>query len=88
MGTIKLNYEAVIKQLNHIKTALNASSIKEAPTGSLGQNKLEFTQEWIKLENSIQTAFSQYKQIVHKNVDDTRANVDLLKKQDEAVIKS
>jgi hypothetical protein len=46
---------------------------------------LEFTSKWIDRETNLEKVFEQYIKIVQKNVEDTRANIDLLKEQDEAI---
>ncbi|MFC9597690.1 DUF5344 family protein [Peribacillus butanolivorans] len=46
---------------------------------------MEFTSKWIERETNLEKVFEQYIKIVQKNVEDTRANIDLLKEQDEAI---
>jgi hypothetical protein len=84
MTQIKLNHAEMMKQLDEIKRALDAL-VLEGPA-DVGQNKLDFTQKWQEREEMIHQFVSQYVTIVHKNVEDTRANVDSLKEQDEAIV--
>ncbi|MCO0596221.1 YwqI/YxiC family protein [Peribacillus butanolivorans] len=49
---------------------------------------MEFTSKWIERETNLEKVFEQYIKIVQKNVEDTRANIDLLKEQDEAIAHS
>ncbi|MDM5214544.1 YwqI/YxiC family protein [Peribacillus sp. RS7] len=85
MTTIKLNHPAVMKQVDQVKTALGTVTLGNLPAGELGSNKLEFTSKWIDRETNLEKVFEQYIKIVQKNVEDTRANIDLLKEQDEAI---
>ena len=41
--------------------------------------------KWIDRETNLEKVFEQYIKIVQKNIEDTRANIDLLKEQDEAI---
>jgi hypothetical protein len=84
MTQIKLNHAEMMKQLDEIKRALDAL-VLEGPA-DVGQNKLDFTQKWQEREEMIHQFVSQYVTIVQKNVEDTRANVDSLKEQDEAIV--
>jgi hypothetical protein len=84
MTQIKLNHAEMMKQLDEIKRALDAL-VLEGPA-NVGQNKLDFTQKWQEREEMIHQFVSQYVTIVQKNVEDTRANVDSLKEQDEAIV--
>ncbi|MDM5453780.1 YwqI/YxiC family protein [Peribacillus simplex] len=85
MTTIKLNHPAVTKQVDQVKKALGTVKLGNLPAGELGNNKLEFTSKWIDRETNLEKVFEQYIKIVQKNVEDTRANIDLLKEQDEAI---
>ncbi|MBO0999533.1 YwqI/YxiC family protein [Bacillus sp. SD075] len=86
MTTIKLNHPAVTKQVDQVKTALGTVTLGNLPAGELCNNKLEFTSKWIDRETNLEKVFEQYIKIVQKNVEDTRANIDLLKEQDEAIV--
>ncbi|MDQ0217382.1 hypothetical protein ELQ35_07420 [Peribacillus cavernae] len=87
MGTIKLKYEEVMKTLEEVKNALDAVSMDSPAAGSLGQNSLDYTTKWLDREENIHKAVQQYMEVVKKNLEDTRANVELLKEQDEAMVK-
>jgi hypothetical protein len=87
MGTIKLNYVTVMKSLNDARYALETVNIQAPSSGSLGQNKLDFTERWLDREANIQKMVQQYVNVVQKNLEDTRANVELLKEQDEAMVR-
>ncbi|TDL77915.1 YwqI/YxiC family protein [Peribacillus frigoritolerans] len=84
MTQIKLNHAEMMKQLDEIKRALDAL-VLDGPEDA-GQNKLDFTVKWQEREEMIHQFVSQYVTIVQKNVEDTRANVDSLKEQDEAIV--
>lgn len=84
MTQIKLNHAEMMKQLDEIKRALDAL-VLEGPD-DVSQNKFDFTQKWQEREEMIHQFVSQYVTIVQKNVEDTRANADSLKEQDEAIV--
>ncbi|MBK5441500.1 MULTISPECIES: YwqI/YxiC family protein [Peribacillus] len=88
MATIKLNHPAVTKQVNQVKTALGTVTLGNLPADELGKNKLEFTSKWIDREANLEKVFERYIKIVQKNVEDTQANIDLLKEQDDAITHS
>ncbi|PEJ37535.1 hypothetical protein CN689_01165 [Peribacillus butanolivorans] len=88
MATIKLNHPAVTKQVNQVKTALGTVTHGNLPADELGNNKLEFTSKWIDREANLEKVFERYIKIVQKNVEDTQANIDLLKEQDDAITHS
>ncbi|MED3688133.1 YwqI/YxiC family protein [Peribacillus butanolivorans] len=88
MATIKLNHSAVTKQVNQVKTALGTVTLGNLPADELGNNKLEFTSKWIDREANLEKVFERYIKIVQKNVEDTQANIDLLKEQDDAITHS
>jgi hypothetical protein len=87
MATIKLKHEIVMKTLDETKAALDFVILAEPSAGALGQNVLGYTKGWLEREKTIHLMVSQYVEIVRKNLEDTRANVDLLKEQDEAMVK-
>lgn len=87
MQRIKLDYSEVIQQLNDVKQALSELHLPSPSEAELGQNQLTFTKEWLQREENLQKMVIQYMQAVQKNVEDTHANVDILKKQDEAIVK-
>ncbi len=87
MQKIKLDYDEVIQQLNDVERALEALTLPSPPEHELGQNQLGFTKEWLQREETIKNMVMGYIQAVQKNVEDTRANVAILKKQDEAIVK-
>ncbi|CAH0345749.1 YwqI/YxiC family protein [Bacillus sp. CECT 9360] len=87
METIKLRYDTVMKSLDQVQHALDSVNIPGPSSGALGQNKLEFTDKWLDREANIQKMVKQYMDVVYKNLEDTRANVELLKDQDEAMVK-
>ncbi|AZV44295.1 YwqI/YxiC family protein [Peribacillus asahii] len=87
MQKIKLDYSEVIQQLNNVKQALSELHLPSPSETELGQNQLKFTKEWLQREENLQKMVIQYMQAVQKNVEDTHANVDILKKQDEAIVK-
>lgn len=87
MTVIKLDYETVIQTLEEIDRVIGKLSLPSLSPDTLGQNQLNFTTQWLLREETIHTLVTQYKEVVLKNVDDTKANVDLLKEQDETMVK-
>ncbi|MFC0273111.1 YwqI/YxiC family protein [Metabacillus herbersteinensis] len=87
MATIRLDYEALTQKLDDVKRALDSLGIEGPSESSLGKNKLEFTDEWLEREENLHYFFTQYVSIVQKNLEDTRANITLLKEQDEAIVR-
>ncbi|MED4534009.1 YwqI/YxiC family protein [Metabacillus fastidiosus] len=87
MTTIKLNYEEVTKKLNDIKKALDSLILEQPPGDLLKNNSLEFTKTWLDREKKLNSLFIQYTSIIQKNVEDTYANINLLKEQDEAIVR-
>ncbi|MBM7703047.1 DUF5344 family protein [Metabacillus iocasae] len=88
MSTIKLNYESVTSQLKQVTSAKETISLSSSGMNQLGQNHLAMTEKWKEQEQAIQQLVQQYVQAVTKNIEDTQANIDLLKKQDEAMIRN
>ena len=88
MGEIKLNYEAVMKELNEVKSALANVNIATPESSLLGKNKLDFTTYWLEREARIHQLIIEYVGVVEKNIEDTKANVKALKEQDEAIIRN
>lgn len=86
METIKLNYDFVMKALDQVQNTLDSVNIQGPSSSVLGQNKLDFTDKWLEREANIQKMVQQYVEVVCKNLDDTRANVELLQDQDEAMV--
>ncbi len=78
---IKLDYNEVIGQLNDVERALEALTLPSPPEHELGQNQLGFTKEWFEREETIKNMLKAYTRCVQKNIEDTRANVAILKKQ-------
>lgn len=85
MVEIKLNYEAVMKELNEVKAALQHVKIDPPQASTLGKNKLDFTTYWLEREARIHQLINEYVEVVEKNIEDTKANVHSLKEQDEAI---
>ncbi|MBZ5750034.1 MULTISPECIES: YwqI/YxiC family protein [Metabacillus] len=85
MVEIKLNYDAVMKELNEVKSALANVTIATSQSSSLGENRLDFTTYWLEREARIHQLINEYVEVVEKNVEDTKANVRSLKEQDEAI---
>jgi hypothetical protein len=85
MQEIKLDYSKVMQQLDEVNNALDDLSLPALSKDQLGQNQLEFTNVWIQREENLHTMVKNYIEAVKKNIKDTRASVDILKKQDEAI---
>ena len=84
---IKLDYSEVIGQLNDAERALEVLTLPSPSEEELGQNQLAFTKKWLEREENIKQMLKAYIIAVQKNIEDTRANVAILKKQDEAIVK-
>ncbi|ASN07408.1 hypothetical protein CFK40_14165 [Virgibacillus necropolis] len=82
---IRLDYAAVMSELDKVKQALEALQLAQTSEGLYGQNNLNYTDQWLDRENRLHATFQQYIQIVQKNIEDTKANVTMLKNQDEAI---
>lgn len=88
MVVIKLQHTSVIQALNNVESALAEVTLPEPPVSSLGDNQLAFTKAWEAREQEIQELVNVYRQVVQKTIVDTKANVDLLKKQDESIVRN
>jgi hypothetical protein len=85
---IKLNHTAVMAKLNEVINSLERLQLKPPAQEQLGRNKLNYTDAWIQREQNIQLLLKEYIATVEKNIEDTKANVEALKQQDEAIIRS
>ncbi|TXC89527.1 hypothetical protein FS935_16735 [Metabacillus litoralis] len=88
MVTIKLNYQAVIKDLNEAKSALLHVKLATPSSSDLGKNKLDYTRYFLEREVRIHQLINEYVSIVEKNLEDTKVNVRSLKEQDEAITRN
>ncbi|SFC78572.1 hypothetical protein SAMN05443252_106160 [Bacillus sp. OV322] len=84
---IKLKHDAVISQLSKTKTALKALTLNTPAKNAAGSNTLDFTSHWLEREEEIAELVKGYIAIVQKSIDDTKAGADLMKHQDEAMIR-
>ncbi|OIK09010.1 DUF5344 family protein [Bacillus sp. MUM 13] len=84
---IKLKHDAVISQLFKTKTALEALTLNTPAKNAAGSNKLDFTSHWLEREEEIAELVKGYTAIAQKSIEDTNAGVDLMKHQDEAMIR-
>lgn len=85
---IKLNHHAVMAKLNEVMHNLERLQLNPPAQEQLGRNKLYYTDAWIQREQNIHQILKEYIAVVEKNIQDTKANVEALKEQDEAVTKS
>ncbi|MGA9289847.1 MAG: YwqI/YxiC family protein [Anaerobacillus sp.] len=85
---IKLNYSEVMSKLEEAKIALQHLTLPEPSSGQLGRNKMNYTDAWINREQNLQRLLKDYMTVVLQNLEDTKANVDSLKEQDEAITRS
>ncbi|UXH46458.1 YwqI/YxiC family protein [Rossellomorea vietnamensis] len=85
---IKLNHHAVMAKLNEVMHNLERLQLNPPAQEQLGRNKLHYTDAWIQREQNIHQILKDYIAVVEKNIQDTKANVEALKQQDEAVTKS
>ncbi|WP_147534941.1 YwqI/YxiC family protein [Bacillus marasmi] len=85
MNTIQLKHDEVMKRLTKVKEALAALALPNPNEQVLGNNKLDFADQWTSRETAIASNFASYIEIVSKNIEDTRSNVSSIKQQDEAI---
>ncbi|WP_353947838.1 DUF5344 family protein [Sporolactobacillus sp. Y61] len=83
MGQIALNHGQVSGRLDEAKAAANQLSLKD-PSGR-GSNRLAITTDWESKEAMVQQLLTIYIEGLQNNIADTKANVDLLKRQDEVI---
>jgi len=88
MTTIRLEFEKVMKELSEIEKTLSTINISSPQLSHLGNNQLDFTKAWLEREIKIEQLLTEYIQVVQKNVEDTKANIRLLKEQDEANVRN
>jgi len=88
MVVIKLKHNTVIQALLDVERALFDVKLSAPPVSSLGDNQMMFTHGWEQREGEIQDMFDTYQQVVKKTLDDTKANVDLLKEQDDSIVRN
>ncbi|MGM0852569.1 MAG: DUF5344 family protein [Bacillota bacterium] len=85
---IKLNHTAVMAKLDEAINSLERLQLNPPAQEQLGRNKLNYTDAWIQREQNIQLLLKEYIATVEKNIEDTKANVEALKQQDEAITRS
>ncbi|WKB36323.1 DUF5344 family protein [Terrilactibacillus sp. S3-3] len=86
MYAIQLNDETVADRLDEAKRALASLAMEKIATHALGRNQIIFTEQLMTREKTFQSLLEKYiHQGVQKNIADTEANVQLLKRQDEAI---
>lgn len=88
MGTIQVKHDDIIKKLAKVKDALSALQLATPNLQSLGNNSLDFSEQWKTREASIASDISEYIEVVAKNIEDTRSSVDSIQQQDEAIANS
>ncbi|QCS53009.1 DUF5344 family protein [Priestia flexa] len=86
MTSIKLNYEDVMQKLEDVETAIQKLSLPG--NSGVGDNNLSSTNEWKSQEEELGKLLKTYITALEKSVQDTKANVKLLKEQDEAIVRS
>ncbi|WKB36495.1 DUF5344 family protein [Terrilactibacillus sp. S3-3] len=85
MYAIQLNDETVADRLDEAKRTLAPLAMEKMATHVLGRNQLIFTEQLMTREKTFQSLLEKYIEGVQKNIADTEANVQLLKRQDEAI---
>jgi len=85
MYAIQLNDETVADRLDEAKRALASLAMEKIATHALGRNQIIFTEQLMTREKTFQSLLEKYIEGVQKNIADTEANVQLLKRQDEAI---
>lgn len=85
---IKLNYKAVTSEIKSVTSAKDSISFPEFSADEIGKNVLDITTKWKEQEVAISNLVTQYIQVLTKNLEDTQKNVDLLKEQDESMVRN
>lgn len=83
MYEIELHKDAVDVRMDEAERALDRLSLPSPP--SHGKNHLAVTDAWQDGEVQVRKLLSAYIAGLHKNITDTRANINLLKRQDEVI---
>jgi hypothetical protein len=83
MYQIELNHSVVSGRIDEAEQALG--QVARPSSASSGRNRLAVTAAWQEGEQRMVQLLSAYLAGVRKNIADTRANVDLLKRQDEVI---
>lgn len=82
---IKLEYNSVMSELGKAREKLLALTLPSPNEGSLGRNQLNYTDVWLERELNLNAILEIYIEAVNKNIEDTEANVTMLRDQDEAI---
>jgi hypothetical protein len=88
MTYIQLKHSDVMAQVDQVKAALDALKLDAFNASDFGRNENGFSTSFTEGEAFVEMLLSQYIQVLEKNILDTRANVDLLKQQDEAMTRT
>ncbi|MBD7965242.1 DUF5344 family protein [Fictibacillus norfolkensis] len=88
MQTIKLQFHDVTQQLGETQKALDALTLPSPSAEALGKNELQFTKEFLEREENLHKMILEYMNVVTKNIEDTKANIEILKNQDEAIFRN
>ncbi|MFX3617462.1 MAG: DUF5344 family protein [Sporolactobacillus sp.] len=83
MVEIELQHANVSGRLEQATQAVERVTLPGVPHS--GNNQLAFSDSWSENEGILQQLLSAYQAAVRKNIADTQANVDLLKRQDEVI---
>jgi hypothetical protein len=75
-------------KLAKVKNSLDALHLPSPNYQSLGKNILDYAEHWKIRETAITRGLETYIQIVAKNIEDTRSNVDSIQQLDEAIANS
>lgn len=82
---IKMEYSSVMRELGNAMQKLVVLTLPYINEGSLGKNQLEYTDQWLEREAHLKIFLESYMGVVQKNIEDTEANVTMLRDQDEAI---
>lgn len=85
MTHIQLKHADAVAQIERMQTALNAVQLETFNPSDLGRNDSGISANFMDGEAYVEMLMNQYIELLQKNLLDTRANVDLLKRQDEAI---
>ncbi|MBU5594935.1 YwqI/YxiC family protein [Amphibacillus sp. MSJ-3] len=87
MVTIQLNHQHVIAKIEQAKSQIDSFKIKIPPQVKQSDNHLNFVNDFRDREVEINQLVNTYLEVVMKNLEDTKANVNLIQQQDHAIIR-
>ncbi|MBM7542019.1 DUF5344 family protein [Amphibacillus cookii] len=87
MPTIQLNHQQVVAKIEQCKRDIEAFSVKAPPNSKLTGNHLNYAEQFKERERDINDLINIYLEVTMYNLEDTRANIDLIQEQDASIIR-